>query len=148
MAEIDDRELVPIRDGLLIGDLADLATVSLAGSTCEACAETVMGVRDLCPNCGSQELATVSLSPTGQLWTFTVARHRPPGNYRGPEPFEPYGVGLVELPEGVRIMAPLDADIDRLEIGQEMTFAPYVRHDESKDVVAFCYAAVRVSRNA
>jgi len=39
------------------------------------------------------------LSPTGRLWSYTVQRFRPKSPpYAGPEAFEPYVVGYVELP--------------------------------------------------
>lgn len=133
------RERVPIREGLFAGDLSDLPSVRLQGSRCGACGETSLGHHDLCPNCSSNAMADLPLSAEGTLWTFTVSRHRPPGNYRGAEPFTPFGLGLVELAEGIRVMTPLDGDIDSLRIGMPAHFAPYVRHDDEQDVVAFLF---------
>lgn len=81
------------------------------------------------------------------LWTYTVSRHRPPGDYRGAEPFEPYGLGLIELPEGIRVMSPLHGDIDELEIGAAAEFAPYVRREADGEVVAFSFAIDRKDRS-
>lgn len=133
------RERVPIREGLLAGELADLESVRLLGSRCGDCGETSLGHHDLCPNCSSKAMVDLPLSARGTLWTFTISRHRPPGNYRGAEPFAPYGIGLVELAEGLRVMTPLDSDIDSLRIGMPMRFVPYVRHDDEQDVVAFTF---------
>lgn len=33
------------------------------------------------------------------------------------EGFSPFAVGYVELPEGIRVAAVIDADVDHLEIG-------------------------------
>jgi uncharacterized OB-fold protein len=73
------------------------------------------------------------------LWTYTVIRNRPPGDYRGPEPFKPYGVGLVELPDGIRVLSPLGGDVNRFTIGAEMVFEPYClyRNAEGAEVIAF-----------
>ena len=90
---------VPIRDGLLTGDLAQLDGVRLCGTRCRVCGETSLGRNATCPNCGSGTVTEVTLSNQGVLWTFTVVRNRPPGDYKGKVPFVPFGLGLVELPD-------------------------------------------------
>jgi uncharacterized OB-fold protein len=126
----------PIRDGLLKGDLSDLQSVKLAGSRCKACHETTLGANTLCPNCGSAEIEPLDLSSKGVVWTFTVVRYKPPGDYRGPDPFAPFAMGLVELPEGARILAPIGGDPEAVRIGMSVVFCAYVRPD---GVVAFKY---------
>jgi len=55
------------------------------------------------------------LERTGTLYTWTVQGFRPKPPYAGPEGFEPYGVGYVELPGEVRVEARLTvADPDGL----------------------------------
>jgi len=134
-----DKTRVPVREGLFNGPLSDLGRVTLAGCRCASCGETSFGSKTLCPNCGRDTVRDIPLSPRGVLWTYTVVRHKPPGNYKGPEPFVPFGLGLVELPEGVRVMAPIHCDIERLKIGLELEFHPYVREDEGREVVAFSF---------
>ncbi len=134
---------VPIRDGLLTGSLADLTTVQLAGCRCTSCGETSLGTKSICPNCGGDKVEPIALARRGVLWTYTVARHRPPGNYKGADPFVPFGLGLVELPDGLRVLAPIDCDIARLAIGLELKFKPYVRKDDDgREVVAFAFEPV------
>lgn len=130
---------VPIKEGLLTGDLSRLGDVRLAGCRCKSCGETALGERDLCPNCGSGEMVNLALSERGTLWTYTVARHRPPGDYRGPDPFEPFGVGLVELPDGLRVMTPIEGALDDLRIGQSVSFVTQLRHDDDREVVSFAF---------
>lgn len=133
-------ERVPIRDGLLAGSLTQLDRVSLAGCKCTSCGETSLGAKSICPNCGRDTVQEIALSKRGVLWSFTVVRHRPPGNYKGPDPFVPFGMGLVELPDGLRVLSPIHCDIERLRIGLELEFTPYVRHDEDgREVVAFAF---------
>jgi len=96
----------------------------------------------ICPNCGKETVKDIALAQRGVLWTYTVVRHRPPGNYKGPEPFVPFGLGLVELPEGVRVMAPIHCDIDKLKIGLPLKFKPYVRPDDGREVVAFSFEPI------
>jgi uncharacterized OB-fold protein len=130
----------PIREGLFLGRLEQLEDISLAGTKCDSCGETSLGCVALCPNCGSDRVEELRLSHRGIVWTYTVARHRPPGNYRGPESFVPFGIGLVELPEGLRVVSTLDCQIDSLEVGLPVTFTPYLLQEkEGGAVVAFTY---------
>lgn len=133
----------PIREGLLAGPLSQLDRVRLAGCKCASCGETSLGSRTLCPNCGRDTVSDVALGDRGVLWSFTVVRHRPPGDYRGPEPFAPFGLGLVELPDGLRVLSPIRCDIGRLKVGIELQFRPYVRRDpDGREVVAFEFESV------
>jgi uncharacterized protein len=134
------KEPRAIRDGLFLGSLSDLNDVSLAGTRCVACAETSLGSVSLCPNCGSDRVQSLRLGHDGILWTYTVARHRPPGDYRGSEPFKPFGIGLVELAEGLRVMCTLDCELDQLRVGLPLRFSPFLRNDkDGGTVVAFTY---------
>ncbi len=132
----------PVREGLFAGSLSDLDQVALCGSRCRDCGETTLGENAVCPNCGGGEVATLPLSRDGVLWTATVVRHKPPGNYHGPDPFVPFGMGLVELADGIRVLSRIDADPGELRIGMPLRFHPYVlRKDEAgAEVVAFSFA--------
>ena len=131
---------VPIREGLLAGSLFDLDQVRLAGSKCTGCGETSLGTMSVCANCGRDTVRAVALSERGVLWSYTVVRHKPPGDYRGPDPFVPFGLGLVELPDGLRVMSPIECKLDELKIGLELHFRPYVRMDaDGREVVAFAF---------
>ena len=130
----------PIREGLLLNTSLSLDHVRLAGSQCGSCGEVSLGTVPLCPNCGGDKMDEIALSDRGTLWTYTVARHKPPGDYRGPEPFAPFGIGLIELPEGVRVMSRIDGDIDKLQVGKTMFFTPVLRHDpDGDDVITFSF---------
>jgi len=139
MTDTPDRARRPVRDGLLTGDLSDLKTVKLAGSRCKICNEATLGTSNLCPNCGSDEVAPIVMSDGGEVWTYTVVRYKPPGDYKGPDPFVPFAMGLVELPEGLRVLAPIGGDVEAVKIGMKVAFHPYVRAD---GVVEFNYAPV------
>jgi hypothetical protein len=129
----------PIREGLLTGDLSGLQSVRLAGSRCNVCNEATLGANSLCPNCGSNEVTPIDFSNNGTVWTFTVVRYKPPGDYKGPDPFVPFAMGLVELPEGLRVLAPISGDPDKVKIGMNVTFKAFARPD---GVVAFDYEPV------
>jgi len=135
---------IAIKDGLFAGPLERLGDVHLAGSHCGACGETGLGATSTCSNCGGDNLSSVSLGDTGTLYTYTVVRHRPPGDYQGPAEFRPFGLGLVEIDDVIRVMAPLSAAPEQLRIGMQLKFHPYVLrvNEKGEEVVAFTYDAV------
>jgi uncharacterized OB-fold protein len=74
----------------------------------------------------------VELSPTGRLWAWTAVTSAPPG-YRGPVPF---GFGVVELPEGLRVLTRLtEPDPTRLVEGQPMRLVVDQLHTEDDGAV-------------
>jgi uncharacterized protein len=138
---------IPIREGMLSLPLSDLQKVRLMGSTCSTCGETALGSHhSVCPNCGRDTLTVLPLSNRGTVWTYTVVRHRPPGNYKGPDPFVPFGLGLVELSDGVRVLAPLDCPLEQLRIGLPVQLHVFVRPGQSDpEVVQFAFKSISPS---
>ncbi len=142
--EILIGEIEPVRSGLVNGGGSPGDDVVLLGSKCMNCGEVSIGTNDGCLNCGGDKIESVTLANEGTLWTYTVIRHKPPGDYLGPEPFEPYALGLVELPDGVRIMTPLVGDVDEFEIGSTVRSVPWVLvSDDGKAYRAFRYAQIK-----
>jgi uncharacterized OB-fold protein len=85
------------------------------------------------------------LARRGVLWSFTVQGFRPKPPYAGPEEFEPYGVGYVELPGQVIVESRLtENNPEKLAIGAAMELAiiPFRRDDEGNDVVTFAFRPV------
>ncbi len=137
-------EIEPVRPGLVNGGGSAADHVAVFGSKCKHCGEVSIGTNDGCLNCGGSEIQRVTLANEGTLWTYTIIRHKPPGDYLGPDPFEPYALGLVELPDGIRVMAPLVGDVDKFEIGSVVRSVPWVLvSDDGKAYRAFRYAPVK-----
>lgn len=84
---------------------------------CLSCGHIQHYPRDLCTGCWSAELEFRQVSGSGSVYTFSVV-HRPPA----PEFADtPYVVGLVDLDEGVRMLARIEAaDIDSIRIGSRV----------------------------
>jgi uncharacterized OB-fold protein len=83
------------------------------------------------------------LGRRGTLWSYTVQRFQPKEPYAGPEPFEPYGVGYVELPDGVIVESRLTtADPDELEIGapMELVIEPFSTRTDGTQTMTFAFA--------
>ena len=87
----------------------------------------------------------VLLGERGTLWTWTVQRFPPPIPYLGdtdPERFIPYGVGYVELPEGIRVEGRLsESDAAKLEIGMEMELVleKFAEDGDGTEVMTFAF---------
>ena len=81
---------------------------ALLGSRCTTC-ETVSFPRaaGFCgnPTCGGEEFDQVELSRRGTVWSYTDAQYQPPPPYIPPtDPFEPFALAAVELPEGLVVL--------------------------------------------
>lgn len=89
----------------------------LLGSCCESCGAQLFPATDGCPYCGSVAVSPCELPTTGRLWAWTAVSSSPPG-YGGPVP---YGFGVVELGERIRVITRLtESDPAALEFGQPM----------------------------
>lgn len=83
------------------------------------------------------ELEPVALSRRGTLWSWTTQGFEPKEPYNGPQPFEPYLVGYVELPGEVIVETRIvDAKPADLVIGMAMTFT-IVPFDDHRATYAF-----------
>jgi uncharacterized OB-fold protein len=131
--------VVPIKEGLFTEPLVPPEKVKLIGSKCQDCGEVSLGKRTNCPNCTGGNLKSIDLNRKGKLWSYTVIRNRPPGDFKVPEPFVPFGLGLVELPEGIRVVAPIDYDVDKLKVGMSLELVVYklYQNEQGNEVLAF-----------
>lgn len=138
------KKAIPIREGLLTSPLFPLSQVTLVGSKCNKCGEVMLGQTANCSHCASEETRQIPLSKWGKLWTYTVIRHCPPGDYKGSDPFVPFGEGLVELPEGIRVLSVIDCDPDKLKIGMdlELVVDKLYQDEQGNDVIAFKFKAI------
>ena len=79
---------------------------ALLGSRCQDCGIAAFPVAESCLACSSQDMVREELPGRGTLWTWTVQQFMPKSPYASGETmetFQPYGVGYLELPGGVRV---------------------------------------------
>jgi uncharacterized OB-fold protein len=91
----------PVREDLFT--VNDSGGVALIGGYCRVCSRRAFPYNEFCPYCGGRSIEKVTLSQRGILELCTVVRRPPPG-YEGPVP---YGLGVVHLPEGIAVVAPI-----------------------------------------
>ena len=140
----EGKRQVPIKQGLFSLPLSPVEQVKLMGSRCKDCDEISFGKQQTCSNCGGRNMEEMPLSRKGKLWTYTVIRHKPPGDYKGPDPFVPFGLGLVELPEGIRVLSPIQCDLERMAIGMELELDIYSLYldENNNEVMSFRFKPV------
>ena len=139
------RKMVPVGAGLMTEPLDDFSKIHLLGTKCHECGEVMFGTYPSCANCASEDVEVIPLSQEGVLWSYTIINHCPPDPYKGPsDPFTPFGEGLVEVPEGVRIVSVLDAPLPDIKIGMKLKLAPHVlfTNEAGEDVVAWKFKAI------
>lgn len=113
----------------------------LLGARCSDCRRWHFPADADCPYCSGEGCEILPLSDLATLWLFTAVRTRPPG-YEGEVPF---GFGVVELPEGLRLIARLtEADPTRLRLGQAMRLVIVPLHvdDQGRQVMTYAYTPV------
>ena len=86
----------------------------LIGGHCRACDRPHFPELSTCPYCSSDDVERRPLSDRGVLWGWTAVTAAPPG-YRGDVPF---GFGVVELPEGLRVITRL-TEADPLHVDDD-----------------------------
>lgn len=141
----------PVREGLVAGDVDDGDRSGgsggehdgphLVGGQCASCHRPHFPQLTTCPYCSSDDVGPRALSGRGTLWGWTAVTAAPPG-YRGDVP---YGFGVVELPEGLRVITRLtEADPAALSYGQAMQLAIVPLHvdDDGTTVTTYAFAPV------
>lgn len=120
----------------------------LIGGRCPQCSAVTFPVQVSCPRCGSSEMDRHLLPRRGTLWTFTTQDFLPKEPYASgetPETFKPYGVGLVQLGDDVRVEGRLtESDPAKLRIGMEVQLAivPFRVDDEGNQILTYAFEPV------
>jgi len=120
----------------------------LIGSTCGSCGATAFPVQQRCPKCSVGEMSQVLLPRRGTLVAWTTQGFPPGPPYRGPtgKEFVPFGVGLVELGDVIRVEGRLtENDPAKLEFGMpvELTMIPLTTDDDGDEIVTFAFKPVQ-----
>lgn len=85
---------------------------------CQSCSQHIFYPRILCPHCGGDDVNWIEASGVGTIYSYTIARRA------GGPAFKnnlPYSIALVELKEGVRMMANIiHTNIEEIHCDQEV----------------------------
>ncbi len=99
----------------------------LMGVKCKKCGAVLYPPRPACSKCGSRDLEQVPLPREGILITYAVL-HDPPHGFRE---YAPLIVGIVELTNGVKVLASLtDVYPEEVKVGMEVEAVLRRVHDQ------------------
>ena len=124
----------------------------LIGSRCVDCGTPHFPRSPVCrnPNCNGRVVEDMHLSTRGELWSFTIQYYKPPSPMRFDDPFVPYGIGLVDLAEGLRILSMISApDPEWLKIGMqvELVLEPLYHDDQGNAVITWKFRPIPAAAN-
>jgi uncharacterized OB-fold protein len=114
------KKTVPVAEGLF-ADSAD--GPRLIGSKCAACGTPYFPRSAVChnPECGKSQMEDASFGPRGTLWSCAIQNYPPPAPARYEEPYTPYALGMVDMPEGLRVLGRISTDDpEGVEVGAEV----------------------------
>lgn len=112
----------------------------LEAHKCKKCLEIQFPKRLICPNCGGTTFEQIQLSREGKLITYTII-HVGPSKFKNQTP---YGIGIVELKEGVRLLMQI-TDCELSDLKTDMPLAiEFRRISEEGDagIINYGYKAV------
>jgi uncharacterized OB-fold protein len=118
----------------------------LIGGRCGECGTHVFPLRAGCARCGSAAVERAVLSGSGTLWTWTSQGFPPKapfrGEFAGTDPFEPWLVGVIELPGQLRVEALITGCAqDDLEFGMPMRMVttPFRTGEDGEQIITFAF---------
>ena len=119
----------------------------LIGSCCGTCGATTFPTQQRCPKCSGGDMSDVLLPRRGTLVAWTTQGFPPGPPYKGPtgKDFVPFGVGLVQLDDVIRVEGRLtENDPAKLQFGQqvELTMIAFTSDEDGTEVITFAFQPV------
>ena len=137
------KKRVPVVDELFVWSDDG---VNLVGSRCLSCNSYYFPKTLTCKNpyCKEKNVDNVLLSRHGKLYSYTIQEYTPPPPFKM-EPLVPFAVGLVELPEKIRVMGMLAGiKFEDIRIGMdvELTIEKLYENQNGEEVVTYKFKPV------
>jgi uncharacterized OB-fold protein len=100
---------VPVAEGLFAETSAG---PRLLGSRCATCGTPYFPKVAICrnPSCAAGAIEDAEFGPKGTLWSYTIQYYPPPPPAKYDEPYQPYAMGMIDLPEGLRVLSRISTD--------------------------------------
>jgi len=96
--------------------------------------------------CTREGVERVLLSNRGKLTSYAIEHYMCPPPFKTSASIAPYGIGLVEFPEGIQVAGLImESDLDALAIGQEVETITYTLYsnDAGQDVVTWAFRVLK-----
>lgn len=136
------KKKVPIIEGLFTWPSDDPRIIA---GRCKKCGVVAFPKAPFCPNpdCEKERenMEQIELSKGGTLYTYTHQIYRPPAPFKI-EPFQPYAIGMVDFPEGIRILG-IITRMEDLRIGMQVeTTVGKLYEDEENEYITWMWNPV------
>ncbi|MEY2397057.1 MAG: uncharacterized protein QOJ00_231 [Actinomycetota bacterium] len=125
----------------------------LIGGQCSDCAAVTFPRQSRCPRCGTTTMEELLLPRRGTVVSWTTQGFPPTYPWAGDptaKNFEPYGIGLIQLGDVVRVEGKLtENDPEKLDFGMEveLTVIPFYTDADGDEIMTFAFAPVGASSN-
>jgi hypothetical protein len=142
--EMTTANRLPVVEGLF-AETAD--GPRLLGSRCASCGTPYFPKSPVCrnPGCDDGRIEDAAFGPRGTLWSYSVQHYPPPPPAKYDEPYVPYALGLVDLAEGLRVLARISADDPhRVKVGSDVELVLEKLHSDGdgNDVITWKFRRV------
>lgn len=136
------KKKVPIVEGLFTWPSDD---PRLIASRCKKCGTLAFPKAPFCsnPDCEKvrENIEEILLSKRGKIWSWTVQRYPPPAPFKY-EPFNPFAIGMIDLPEGLRVYG-IITTTENLRIGMEVEMViGKLYEDEENEYITWMWKPV------
>lgn len=143
-----EKKKVPIIEGLFSWPSPE---PRLIASRCKKCSTVAFPKVTVCPNpdCskGTENVEEILMNPRGKVWTWTIQRYPPPSPFKY-EPFAPYSIAMVDLPEGIRVLGILSTT-ESVQIGSEVEMiVGKLWEDQENEYITWMWKPVTTRRRS
>lgn len=117
----------------------------LIGGRCTGCAAVTFPTQSRCPRCSTPTMEDIELPTEGTLVSWTTQGFPPAVDYMEDPTgtsFVPFGVGLVQLGDVVRVESRLtENDPEKLDFGipVKLEIIPFFTNREGDEIVTFAF---------
>jgi len=127
-----DKKKVPLIEGLFTWP-SDKP--QLIASRCKKCGALFFPKVPYCgnPDCPKDKanMELVNISNTGTIYTYTIHNYAPAIPFKM-DPFKPYGVAMVDVLEGLRVLG-MTTTIEGLKIGQKVEMTVGTLYEDTEN---------------
>jgi len=114
----------------------------LLGSRCATCGTPYFPKSAMChnPDCASSKMEDASFGPKGKIWSVAMQDYPPPPPIKFDKPYKPYAMGVVDLPEGLRVLGRIATDDPKsVEVGMdgELIIDALAHDEDGNELVAW-----------
>ena len=119
----------------------------LLGSRCRSCNTPYFPKSAAChsPSCNESKMEDARFGPKGTLWSYSVQYSPPPPPVKYDEPYVPSALALIDMPEGLRVLARVSTDDpEQVRVGAdvELVLEKLYTSPEGDDVITWKFRQV------